>query len=368
MKLINLDPSKALETERLLDSFSEEQNLRFFGTTRLDTGEDFLRFTKWLSEGKHAGMSFLENNQKFRKDPAALEPGLTNAAVFGLPYYQGDSYGDVLSDKNSKRPAPRFAQYSRFKDYHKLLRTKANLIVEKLKTEMELEGLCTRVVVDSAPVLERALARRTISGFTGKNTLFIDPRKGSFFLLFSVFWNLDLDVKGTFEVDNGMRSSAGGCGSCRRCSVHCPTGALDKAYSLDARKCISYYTIEHRGMIPLEYWSHLKLYVFGCDICQLVCPYNRGIKTEKDLPFHEFGFSDIFEVAVMNQNQYETWFGGTPLTRAKIWGLKRNAFIHMVVCEHPRVREVKEHFENSGNEMLMQTATQSENYCALKKE
>ena len=153
---------------------------------------------------------------------------------------------------------------------------------------------------------------------------------------------MELDYDEKKSVDPEERTKDGGCGSCRRCAVFCPTGALDKAYSLDSKKCLSYYTIEHRGTVPFEFWPHFKKYFFGCDICQLVCPYNRGVSLTEKIYQKLPPSVDLFEVATMDQKFYEDLFGGTPLTRAKKEGLQRNALIAMTVTGDSRLEEALE--------------------------
>lgn len=326
-----------MTTQNLLEKIrrlSEDNGVEFFGSAKLKSEDSYIFYEKWLSEKKHAGMRFLENNKNFRKDPSTLEPSLSNALVFGFNYYQGDKYAGQNSILK-----PRNAQYARFKDYHKVLKKIATNIMSQLFALSNLE-FNYRVLVDSAPILERALAAKSGKGFIGKNTVFIDPDKGSFYLLFEVITDLDVDETSSKKVDPSIRSKDGGCGSCKRCKVHCPTGALDEDYVLDARKCLAYYSIEHRGAVPVEYWQYFKMYYFGCDICQLVCPYNRASNENRSIAVKVNSEIDLYEVALMDQAKYETLFGGTPMTRAKIDGLKRNALIYLVVTKDERLPEV----------------------------
>lgn len=313
------------ELSRLFD----DEGLVFLGVTALEREPDFSRFQEWLSDGRHAQMSFLERNLELRADPRGLEPGSRRALVFALSYDLGDEKG---------AEGPRIAQYARLPDYHGLLWKKGERIVERLRQNHPEEKF--RVVVDSAPVLERALAARTKRGFIGKNTCYIHPDKGSFLLLGEILTSLDLPVDTAPTVALDQKSREGGCGPCDRCQVACPTGALDEAYRIDANRCLAYWTIENRGTIPFEYWPHLAKYYFGCDLCQLACPYN--MKTGRAvLPdgVEEKKYPGLFETATMDQREYEKYFAGTPLTRAKRNGLRRNALIAMAVTKHPRLEE-----------------------------
>ncbi|MBC61261.1 MAG: tRNA epoxyqueuosine(34) reductase QueG [Zetaproteobacteria bacterium] len=320
----------------IIENIINKSGLELFGIVSLEKEQRFDFFSQWLKNKKNAEMDYLQNHLNCRKDPRNILPGSSKAIIIGLSYYQGDKY---------KRDAPsKIAQYARLKDYHKTIKKKSQDIIDKLRNfHHGPEAFLARSVTDSAPILERALAEKTISGFIGKNTCFIHPQKGSFYLLGEILTNLNITEDQNTYVNPTKRTKQGGCGTCKRCQVYCPTGALDKDYQIDARKCLAYYTIEHRGIIPLEFWPHLKKYFFGCDICQLVCPYNKSIpqisKEKVVLESHP----SLYEIAVMDQSFYEKTFGGTPLTRAKISGLKRNALIAMIVGKDSRLSDVINH-------------------------
>lgn len=337
------------------NNLAELHGLGFLGISKLGREPDFPRFKQWVDDGMHAGMHFLENNQHCRENSKYLMPEGKTALHFQSFYDLGDRYHEVMDQEH-----PEVSQYARTRDYHKRLRK----LLEKVVVAGRAQGLIpekagTRIFVDSAPVLERAVASRSSHCFVGKNTLLIDPKRGSLFFIASIALDVEISVTSGSQVDPTKRTSEGGCGSCKRCQTFCPTGALDEEYRLDANKCIAYYTIEHREAIPLTYWAYLKLYFFGCDICQLVCPYNRHSKkvvgtqirvNSKDL--------NLFDVAMMDASQYELWFAGTPMTRAKISGLKRNAFISMVVAESYEMDRVVQHFQLSELQVLKETAQQ----------
>ena len=343
--------------EEKLNSLAEEFKLQFLGIGELGQEPDFVFYRKWIEEKKHAGMGFLEKNLHCRQDNRFLMENGKSAFLFASSYYLGDTF--------SRLPKNQIAQYARSKDYHKVLKKKLTTFSSLAKSHGLIpEQTVARVFVDSAPVLERSLAARYSSGFIGKNTLFILPKSGSFYFLSAIALDVALKPSDIRKpIDPLTRTPNGGCGSCKRCQVFCPTGALDQAYSLDARKCIAYYTIEHRGLIPLRFWHYLKHYFFGCDICQLVCPYNRNLELDDELRKLEVikpGELNLKEVALMDQNYYQMKFGGTPLTRAKIQGLKRNAFICSVVNRSPKavINEIREHFYQSNDPSLIGTADQ----------
>lgn len=325
--------------------------LAFLGVARLaPDGEATERLKIWLASGRHAGMHYMETHEALRADPRALLAGARSVVIVGLDYFQGDRLprGD---------DRPRIAQYARLKDYHRVLWSRGEAVLASLhEGHAQAVG---RVVTDSAPLLERALAAKAGRGFVGKNTCFIRPDEGSFFLLGELLTSLDLPLTEKPPVDPNQRTDKGGCGSCKRCQVHCPTGALDQEYTLDARKCLSYWTIEHRGTIPEQFWPWLKLYMFGCDICQLVCPYNRDIEPAPIADLTRVDATpDLFEVATMNQTYYEQRFGGTPLTRAKRTGLMRNALIAMTVTNDVRLDAAISLASSLGDDMVRDTIAQ----------
>jgi epoxyqueuosine reductase len=343
-----------------LEKIVAAAGLELLGVVPLGVEEGFSFFSSWLEAGNHAEMAYLANNVHCRRDPRELLPGARSAIILGLPYYQGDKFRRSKEDEN-----PAVAQYARLKDYHRYFRKQAEQIVASLQ-KLSHEAHAYRIVVDSAPLLERALAAKTHTGFIGKNTMYIHPTKGSFFLLGEILSNMPLSLDTPAAVDPQQRSSQGGCGTCTRCQVFCPTGALDQAYSLDARKCLSYYTIEHRGTIPVEYWRWLPYSLFGCDICQLVCPYNRGAQTANAALVKIKKLPPLEEIVLMDQRYYAETFGGTPMTRAKKQGLQRNALIVMIVENHPRLAEVLASAEVRDNPLLAATAAQIDEYKQMR--
>ena len=333
-----------LPTRSALENLAKKHSLELLGVVPLSEEPTHPYFLQWLREKKHAGMEFLAKplHVQLRKDPRLLLHGAKVGIVLGLNYYQGPqknsrTRGGQHGEDPLTEPA-QIAQYARLPDYHKKIRRCCEALVKELKTFCEGE-VETRVTVDTAPILERALAAKSVRGFIGKNTLFIHPEKGSFFLLGTILTNLNIPTDEKEPVSPEARGPNGGCGSCKRCAIHCPTGALDTPYTLDSRKCIAYYTIEHRDLIPVKFWKHLASNLFGCDICQLVCPYNRGIAEIKRSEVKLHSLPPVFDIATMEQAFYEREFGGTPLTRAKISGLKRNALIALYVQGSSKLEE-----------------------------
>lgn len=344
-----------------LQEVCDSADIRLLGVVTLKKEtQEFQRFESWLARGWQAGMDFLTRNKELREDPRGLLPQARTAILLALPYDLGERY-------NRKVEKPRIAQYARFRDYHKTIQKKGQTLIEWIRSQGEAPMLASyRVIVDSAPVLERALASRTTKGFIGKNTCYIHPEWGSLLLLGAILSSLEIEPDPPAEVDPAKRvPGIGGCGTCRRCQVNCPTGALDEAYVLNANRCLAYWTIEHRGTIPMEFWPWLTKYWFGCDICQLVCPYNRAQPVpaaRKQRSRKELEALDLFDVALMSQREYEEWFGGTPLTRAKRAGLRRNALIVLAVKNDPRLEQALAGLGSCDEQVLHDTARQIQEY------
>ena len=305
---------------RQIKTAVQAARLIFLGCVPLGRSRRFAAFQQWLAKKHHADMSYLEKNIALRADPRQLDTRLRTAIIVALHYGRGDRL---------RTAAPRVAQYARQRDYHRVIRERAQRVV----TTLQLEPC--RIIVDTAPILERELAERGGHGFIGKNTCFISLTHGSYLLLGAILIPTHTTAHEVAPPDPTYRTARGGCGSCQRCQVHCPTGALDEDYQLDARKCLAWLTIENRGEIPSQYWQFLGNYYYGCDLCQIVCPYNRGKRNTDET---ELNLPPLEKISCMTQREYEQYFGGTALTRAKRAGLMRNALIAMYVRHHPQLK------------------------------
>jgi epoxyqueuosine reductase len=336
---------------RLLEALAEAEGLYLVGIVRPEYPEAASRFSQWIQSGKHAGMAFLENHPTVRADPRQYFAETQSVLVFCMSYWH-PGFETIAP--------PKVAGYARFRDYHKVLREKCTRIMEQFHRQTD-SAKPYRVAVDSAPILERALAAQAARGFIGKNTLWIHPDFGSLVVLAEVFTALEFEAdEKAAAIPLDRKTNEGGCGPCRQCQVSCPTGALDSAYQLDATKCLSYWTIENRGTIPFEFWPHLREFYFGCDLCQTACPYNIRPKKRLLAPTDMIPQLNwiLFIVATMDQQVYERMFGGTPMTRAKRSGLRRNALIAMAVTGHPQLAEALEHVAVDGGYPLEETAAQ----------
>lgn len=322
-----------------IEKIIEKYGFFLIGVSDLQKDPEFPLFKQWLDEGRHGSMKYLERYLDIREFPKNIGESFKQAIIIGLPY------GKRESIPRCDDP-PKIAQYARFPDYHKVFRKFGSMILDEIHERNASTLAHGRVLCDSGPILERSLAVRSGGVFRGKNTCVISNDRGSMFFLGELFTSASLPE---FKRDSAEKRSSfpkTSCGTCRRCQVHCPTGALDEDYRIDARKCIAYWTIEHRGTIPDKYWKAVSGSLFGCDICQVVCPFNRkkNVFSENDtnnskhfaprnLP------EDAFKIATMSQSEYETWFGGSPATRAKREGLVRNALICLRVKEPSRFDE-----------------------------
>lgn len=271
-----------------------------------DSGEEE-RYMQWLAGCGHAGMEYMARNIDKRLDPRLLVEGARSIVSVALNYYPHEK----LPEKT-----PQFAYYAYGKDYHDVVREKLMRLLEWIRSRFpEVKG---RYFSDSAPVLERFWAARAGLGFIGKNTLLIIPGKGSFFFLGELIIDMELD-------DDAPVSQ--NCGKCRRCLDACPTGAIEKPHYLNADKCISYQTIENRGTISPDIVPLLNNNVYGCDICQKVCPWNRNAKphsTAELMPSEEFLSLDLKKLTGMEVEEYRRIFRKSAVKRAKFSGLKRN--------------------------------------------
>ena len=272
-----------------------------------DSGEEE-RYMEWLAANSHAGMSYMERNIGKRTDPRLLVEGARSIVSVALNYYPHVTLPAEV---------PQFAYYAYGDDYHDIVRGKLRQLFDWIRERHP--SLTGRYFSDSAPVLERFWAAQAGLGFIGKNTLLIIPGKGSYFFLGELIIDIEL------EYDTPVTQN---CGRCRRCLDACPTGAIEQPYRLNANRCISWQTIENRGAITPEIIPLLSNNVYGCDICQKVCPWNhysRPHTTPALMPSEAFMSLDLEKLREMSEETYRTVFRHSAVRRAKFSGLKRNA-------------------------------------------
>jgi epoxyqueuosine reductase len=280
-------------------------------------------YREWLAAGHAGSMRYLQRNVQLREDLAHLLAGARSVICVALNYHRRSPPGETLDD----RRAGRVASYALGVDYHRVLRGMLDELVVKLREQVgeRFEG---RVFVDTGPVPERELAAAAGLGWIGKNTMLLHERLGSYLFLAEAITTLEL------EPDS---PSADRCGSCTRCLDACPTKALTAPYHLDARRCISYLTIEHRDEIPVEFHEPMGQWVFGCDICQHVCPFNRHAPmaehpeiTADRIP----EYLPLLDLVRLRSGEYRRLTEGTAARRAgrNMW--RRNAAIALGNAEH----------------------------------
>lgn len=265
--------------------------------------EEARRLEAWLQRGYHGTMTWMERHFDLRVDPRRLVPDARTVVVLTYNYYP---------KRVPRHPdAPRVARYAYGRDYHKVIRKRLKQLLRWLEAASgrEVRG---RGFVDSAPVLERDWARRAGIGWQGKHTLLLRKGRGSWCFLATLIVDLELSPDPPFRTDH--------CGTCRRCIEACPTGAIDsQGYLLDSRKCISYLTIELKGAIPESFASQLEGWVFGCDICQEVCPWNRFARPHREPEFEPH--PQLLDMTrqdweALTREAFDEVFHATPVKRA----------------------------------------------------
>ena len=267
----------------------------------------------WLVRGMYGEMRYMERQASVRRTPGRAWPEARTAVVVLHNYYQQEA--DPAEGRG------RVARYALGADYHDVMRTRLAALGDGIVAAAGRGSF--RVYVDAGPLPERELARLAGLGWFGKNTMLIHPRLGSFAFIGTVLTDLDLARDDPFEADR--------CGSCRRCLDACPTSAFPEPRVLDATRCISYLTIEARSPVPAELAPHVGDWVFGCDVCQEVCPWNVRFARETTEPRYVAkpagDWPTLEELVRMSEREHEEVFGGTALERAGRAGLARNAAV-----------------------------------------
>jgi len=284
------------------------------GIARLDRNPHATELDQWLADGHAGTMTYLHRQAEKRRDPRRIMAGAKAAVVTLSNYYHG------AADPGPMAPGSgRVAQYAWSSDYHDVLGER----LEDLATAIRelVPGSTTRCYVDAGPVPERELAQLAGLGWIGKNMMLIHPEIGSFTFIGVVLTDADLPADLPFEADR--------CGTCRRCLDACPTQAFTGPRNLDARACISYLTIEHRGEFDATQESQVGDWLFGCDVCQDVCPWNVSFARETldpaFAPRTDVARPDVHELTTMDEHDFQRRYDGTPFTRPGHRGMRRNA-------------------------------------------
>lgn len=273
---------------------------------------------KWLKMNMHGSMSYMENHFEKRLDPGKLVPGAKSVISLLYNYYPEE---DLFGEKEYK-----IAKYAFGKDYHKVIKRKLKDLLQVLTDQ--IGDFKFRYFVDSAPVMERQWAEKSGLGWLGKNSLLINPKKGSYFFLAEIICDLDI------EPDTPIKDF---CGTCTKCMEACPTDAIPDPYMVDASKCISYLTIELKENIPTSFKNKYENWIFGCDICQDVCPWNSFSTPNSEKAFSPSQLlkqSSDEEMENMTEEIFDKIFNGSAVKRTKFEGLKRNIEF---VKKNPRI-------------------------------
>lgn len=293
----------------LIKAEAKRLGFDYVGISKADfLEEEAPRLENWLNNNMHGQMSYMQNYFDKRLDPRLLVPGAKSVISLLLNYYP--------SVKQEDDTAPKISKYAYGKDYHLVIKEKLNLLLEFIKENIgEVDG---RAFVDSAPVLDKAWAKKGGLGWIGKNSNLINKSSGSFYFIAELIVDLDL------EYDGAVKDY---CGTCTKCIDECPTDAIVAPYVVDGSKCISYFTIELKENIPNDVKGKFNNWMFGCDICQDVCPWNSFSK-----PHHEANFQANAELLGMKKQDWEELteetfrrvFKDSAVKRTKFAGLKRN--------------------------------------------
>ncbi len=283
------------------------------GAAPIERG-DYLR--AWLDAGRAGSMNYLHRHLESRLNPAALLEGTVSAIVVALNYYQAAP----ATARNVCATHGRVARYAWGRDYHRVIKGKLHQLADALRDRFG-SHITTRACVDTAPIIEREAAAMAGIGWIGKNTMVLSTELGSFFVIGVLLTTLEI------EPDKPVDDH---CGSCTACLDACPTKAFPTAYEMDASRCISFLTIEHRGEIPDEFRESIGDWVFGCDVCQEVCPYNRRPPetTEPDFAIRPPGPAlNRTSILDWTQEEYDQQTRGSATRRATLTMWKRNASI-----------------------------------------
>jgi len=296
------------ELKRYIKELAHQQGFYSIGFSKAEfLEEEAPRLTNWLNKQQHGEMKYMENHFDMRLDPRLLVPGAKTVISFLYNYFPPE-----VSDSELK-----ISKYAYGEDYHQVIKDKLRTFVTEVKSVVG--GVEGRVFVDSAPVLEKAWAKKSGLGWVGKNANLIHPKAGSFYFLAE--WICDLEI----EPDSPIRDY---CGTCTRCIDACPTEAIAESYVVDGSKCISYATIELRvDQLPDLFRGKMESWIYGCDICQDVCPWNRFSTPHKEERF--LARERLFSMSTsdwedLSEDLYRELFRKSAVKRTKFEGLKRN--------------------------------------------
>lgn len=289
-------------------------------------------FLRWIAEGQQGEMKWLERNQDRRLEPKNLLPQARSICCVGLNYWQKKS-----------QPNGRYATYALGKDYHKVLLQACKALCKVLQEQ----GYENKPYVDTGPVLEKPIAAQAGLGWQAKNTMLIHRSLGNWLFLGEIFTTADLPPDAE-EPDH--------CGSCTRCLDACPTQAITAPYQLDARRCLAYLTIEHKGAIPEDFRTSLGDRLFGCEECLEVCPWNRWAQTTRETRFAARDLPDAREILRLDEASFARIFAGSAIKRTGLRSMQRNACVVLGNIGQESDRPLLETIANSDHALLAEHA------------
>jgi epoxyqueuosine reductase len=311
-----------------IKGWGRELGFQQLGVSGVELPEDERRLLDWLEAGRHGHMDYMQQHGTRRSRPGELVPGTLRVISVRMDYWPADA---ADAETLLQEPARAYvARYALGRDYHKVLRARLQKLADRIQEEIGTFGY--RAFTDSAPVLEKALARGAGLGWIGKHTNLINKQAGSWFFLGELFTDLPLPLD-----EHGGEH----CGSCTTCMDVCPTQAIVAPYQLDARRCIAYLTIEHKGSIPEEFRKPMGNRVFGCDDCQLFCPWNKFAKAAQEgdfKPRHGLDGAKLTELFAWSEEEFLKRTEGSAIRRTGYEGWLRNLAIGL--GNAPRSEEI----------------------------
>ncbi len=302
------------QLKQQIKAWAKELGFQQCGISDIDLSEAGEHLHNWLAQGMHADMDYMHKHGSKRFQPNELVPETISIIAVRLDYMPENlkSYQAVLNEPNKAA----ISRYALGRDYHKVIRNKLKNLSQKITDEIGPFGY--RVFTDSAPVMEKAIAEKAGLGWMGKHSNLINSKTGSYFFLGEIYTDLPLepDEKATFH-----------CGSCTQCIQDCPTNAIIAPFQVDARKCISYLTIENQGEIPIEFRKAMGNRIYGCDDCQMVCPWNKFTQNTGEQDFHPRHYLDDIELLELfnwTEAEFLQKTEGSPIRRIGYEAWQRN--------------------------------------------
>lgn len=310
--------------KRAIQEEAKRLGFQQMGVSTTDLGHHIDHYRNWLKAGYHADLNYMEQHGAKRWTPDQLIPGTLRVLSLRMNYVsEGAQALEILQDSQKAY----VSRYALGRDYHKVIRSRLKKLIRFVREQAGQYDL--RAFVDSAPVLERAFAQRSGLGWFGKNTMLINREAGSWFFLGEIYTDLDLPVDPPYEQEH--------CGRCTSCLEECPTQAFAGPYLLDAARCISYLTIELKGSIPQDLRPLIGNRIFGCDDCQLVCPWTRFTQQSSETDFtprHQLDDSALLSLFGWDEQTFLHCTEGTPIRRAGFESWQRNIAVALGNAEH----------------------------------